>query len=67
MALWTALAGRSVIDKALAIVFPISAFVLASFEHGIANMYFIPLAMMLEASGTVEVADSVSVVGFAGN
>ena len=67
MAVWMALAGRSVIDKVVAIIFPISAFVAAGFEHSIANMYFIPLAMMLDASGTVEVASSVSVLGFVGN
>lgn len=32
----------------VAIVFPISAFVAAGFEHSIANMYFIPLAMLLQ-------------------
>lgn len=67
MAIWMALAGRSVIDKAVAIVFPISAFVAAGFEHSIANMYFIPLAIMLKASDTVEVANSVSMFGLAGN
>ncbi|MGR5528359.1 formate/nitrite transporter family protein [Vibrio alfacsensis] len=67
MAVWMALAGRSVVDKVAAIVFPISAFVAAGFEHSIANMYFIPLAMMLQSSGTVEVADSVSTLGFLGN
>ncbi|MCJ2376473.1 formate/nitrite transporter family protein [Vibrio sp. ZSDZ34] len=67
MAVWMALAGRSVVDKAVAIIFPISAFVAAGFEHSIANMYFIPLAMMLEASGTVEAAGGVSIIGFAGN
>jgi len=49
MAVWMALAGRSVIDKAVAIVFPISAFVAAGFEHSIANMYFIPLGLMIKA------------------
>ena len=48
MAVWMAFAGRSVIDKAVAIVFPISAFVAAGFEHSVANMYFIPLAMLLQ-------------------
>jgi formate/nitrite transporter len=48
-AVWVALAGRSVADKLLAIVLPISAFVAAGFEHSIANMYLIPLAMMLQA------------------
>ena len=49
MAVWMSFAGRSVVDKAVAIVFPISAFVAAGFEHSVANMYFIPLGMMLQA------------------
>jgi formate transporter len=52
MAVWMALAGRSVVDKFIAIVFPISAFVAAGFEHSIANMYIIPLAMMLRTANT---------------
>jgi formate/nitrite transporter len=47
MAVWMAFAGRSVADKAIAIVFPITAFVAAGFEHSIANMYFFPLALLL--------------------
>jgi|KBSMisStandDraft_5_1062788.scaffolds.fasta_scaffold85029_2 formate/nitrite transporter len=46
-AVWVALAGHSVTDKLLAIVLPIAAFVAAGFEHSIANMYIIPLGMML--------------------
>lgn len=49
MAVWMALAGRSVTDKAVAIVFPITGFVAAGFEHSIANMYYFPLAMLLGA------------------
>ena len=49
LAMWMVLAGRSVVDKFIAIVLPISAFVAAGFEHSIANMYFLPLAMMLQA------------------
>jgi formate transporter len=45
MAVWLTLAGRTVIDKVVAIVFPISAFVAAGFEHSVANMYFIPLGI----------------------
>ena len=68
MAVWMALAGRSVIDKAVAIVFPISAFVAAGFEHSIANMYFVPLAMLLQTFGGAGAgADSVGWVGFFGN
>jgi len=62
-AYWWALASGRSDDGArtiafAAIVFPISAFVAAGFEHSIANMYFLPLAMMLQASAglPVEVA-----------
>jgi formate transporter len=55
MAVWMALAGRSVIDKIAAIVFPISAFVAAGFEHSIANMYVIPLAMLLQTFDNIGV------------
>lgn len=51
MAVWMALAGRSVVDRFVAIVLPISAFVAAGFEHSIANMYFFPLALLLKESG----------------
>ncbi|TDF67224.1 formate/nitrite transporter family protein [Cupriavidus sp. L7L] len=49
IAVWMALAGRSLADKAVAIVFPITAFVAAGFEHSVANMYYFPLAMLLGA------------------
>jgi len=49
MAVWMALAGRSVTDKLLAVVFPVTAFVAAGLEHSIANMYYFPLAMLLGA------------------
>lgn len=52
-AVWMAMGGRSVIDKAVAIVFPVMVFVAAGFEHSIANMYFISLALMLQEAGTV--------------
>ena len=49
LGVWMALAGRGVIDKVIVIVFPISAFVAAGFEHSVANMYFIPLGILLKA------------------
>ena len=68
MAVWMAFAGRSVIDKVVAIVFPISAFVAAGFEHSIANMYFIPLAMLLKAFGHTGLnTDAITWVGFFSN
>ena len=53
LAVWMAMAGRSVVDKVVVIVFPITAFVAAGFEHSIANMYFIPLAMMIDPAAGV--------------
>lgn len=68
MAVWMAMAGRSVTDKAVAVVFPITAFVAAGFEHSIANMYLMPLAMLVQ-SGDVLLAGQplVTLGGFARN
>lgn len=64
MAVWMAMAGRSVVDKAVAVVFPISAFVAAGFEHSIANMYLMPLAMLVQPATA---ATLVTWSGMAGN
>ena len=58
MAVWMTLAGRSVVDKFVAVLMPIAAFVAAGFEHSIANMYFLPLGTMLAAAagGPVQLA-----------
>lgn len=50
-ALWLAYAGRSVTDKMVALILPISAFIAAGFEHCVANMYFLPLAWLLVQTG----------------
>ncbi len=47
LAVWLCMGARSVADKILAIVFPISAFVACGFEHSVANMFFLPLGMVL--------------------
>ena len=68
MAVWMALAGRSVVDKVVAIVFPIAGFVAAGFEHSIANMYVIPLAMLIKTFGATGAgADAITWGGFIGN
>jgi formate transporter len=48
LAVWLALGARSVTDKILAIILPVSAFVAAGFEHCVANMYFIPLGLLIQ-------------------
>lgn len=48
LAVWLTFSARSTIDKIAAIIFPITAFVAAGFEHSIANMYFIPYALFIK-------------------
>ena len=58
LAVWLCFAGRSVTDKILAILFPVSAFVALGFEHSVANMYFIPAGLLL--SGDAEILAMIS-------
>ncbi|HSL31074.1 MAG TPA: formate/nitrite transporter family protein [Anaerolineales bacterium] len=48
MAVWLSYSARSTADRIVAILFPITAFVAAGFEHSIANMYFIPYALAIK-------------------
>lgn len=50
LAIWLCYSARSVTDKILAIIFPITAFVAMGFEHSIANMYFIPAGLLLKSN-----------------
>jgi formate transporter len=75
LAVWLCLSGRSVTDKILAILFPITAFVASGFEHSIANMYFIPMGLLLQGEPQVVAAAgkvtadlaNLNVQGLAGN
>jgi formate transporter len=60
LAVWLCCAAHHVSGKILAIVFPVSAFVALGFEHSVANMYFIPLAMFHGVSdiGLQELSDN---------
>lgn len=49
LAVWLSFSARTTTDKILAIVPPITAFVAAGFEHSIANMYFLPVALFIRA------------------
>ncbi len=48
LAVWLCYGARSVTDKIMSIVFPITAFVACGFEHSVANMYFIPIGLMIK-------------------
>ena len=51
MAVWLCYSARTVTDKILAIIPPIACFVAAGFEHSVANMYFIPVALFVKGGG----------------
>lgn len=48
LAVWMTYSARTTIDKIASVIFPITAFVAAGFEHSIANMYFIPYALFVK-------------------
>ena len=50
LAVWMAIAARQVVCKIFAIFFPIMAFVALGFEHSVANMYFVPLGIILKGA-----------------
>jgi len=66
LAVWLAYAGRTVTDKILALILPVSAFIAAGFEHCVANMYFLPLAWLLVQTGNVPANFDASLITTAG-
>ena len=48
LAVWMALCSKDIAGKVLAIFFPITAFVALGYEHCVANMYLIPMGLMLK-------------------
>ena len=48
MAVWLTFSARSTLDKIASIIFPIAGFVAAGFEHSVANMYFVPIALLIK-------------------
>jgi len=62
LAVWLCMGARTVADKILAVLFPISAFVACGFEHSVANMFFLPLGLVLTAGGAASfsIVDAVS-------
>ena len=61
LAVWLAMSAHSVSGKILAIIFPITAFVVLGFEHSIANWFFLPFGLVLGGE------DVVSITGIATN
>lgn len=51
LAVWIGFSARTVADKVLGILLPISAFVACGFEHCVANMFFLPMGFLLNSTG----------------
>ncbi len=66
LGVWLAYACRSVADKIIAMLLPIGLFVAAGFEHCVANMYFLPMAWLLTATGHVPAGLDVSLITIPG-
>ncbi len=52
IAVWMCFSARSTVDRIFSIIPPIAAFVAAGFEHSVANMYFVPVALFIKSMGT---------------
>jgi formate transporter len=48
LAVWLSYSARTLTDKILAVIPPIAAFVAAGFEHSVANMFFIPMGLVVK-------------------
>ena len=59
LAVWLTYSAGTTADKILAIIFPITAFVAAGTEHSIANMYFIPIGLMVKNFGGTSFFESI--------
>ena len=51
LGVWMAYAAKTVADKILAVIFPITAFVACGFEHCVAHMFFLPMGALLASLG----------------
>lgn len=73
LAIWLCYAGRSVTDKIVAVLFPITAFVALGFEHSVANMFFIPAGLIVQSDVVVlsalsgSISDQLTIGGFLWN
>jgi formate transporter len=54
LAVWMSYSGRSLMDKMFAMLLPVGMFVASGFEHSIANMFLIPLGIVIKEFATPE-------------
>lgn len=48
LAVWMCYSARTTIDRVVTVVPPVAAFVASGFEHSIANIYFIPVGLLIK-------------------
>ena len=60
LGVWVAYHGRSVVDTFVSVLFPIALFVAAGFEHSVANMFIIPMALALKAQADPTIMQALS-------
>ncbi len=48
LGVWMSYSGRSLLDKIFVLILPIGMFVASGFEHSIANMFMIPLGIVIK-------------------
>lgn len=58
LAVWIGFGARTVVDKVVGILIPISAFVACGFEHCVANMFFLPMGLVAKTAGYASAADA---------
>lgn len=66
LAVWIGFASRTVVDKVIGIILPISAFVACGFEHCVANMFFLPMGFVMNLAGA-GTAGTITLQGIAYN
>ncbi len=66
LAVWIAYASKTVADKVLGILLPITAFVACGFEHCVANMFFLPMGTLLSGMGITAPGIDPATLGLSG-
>ncbi|MDY2626671.1 MAG: formate/nitrite transporter family protein [Coriobacteriales bacterium] len=69
LAVWVGFSARTVVDKFFTVLLPIIAFVACGFEHCVANMFFLPMGLVIKSAGVVNVANitaNIDVITLAG-
>ena len=67
LAVWIGFSSKTTADTGLGILLPISAFVACGFEHCVANMFFLPMGLLLNTVAGIGAAGAITAGGVAYN